>query len=124
MAPEIVAALPPAYQTNRRSIRYKLDVPLRVIFRKQDATLIRDGRGTEISEYGMCVVTGVELKFGEEVEIEFTLPYSGEPIRVPGAVRNRHGYCYGCEFTLDGQAERKDVARLRQALQTMGAVSS
>jgi len=104
-------------------MRYKLDVPLRVIFHKQDATLIREGRGTEISEYGMCVMAGVELKFGEEVEIEFTLPYSGEPIRVPGAVRNRNGYRYGCEFTLDGQGERKDVSRLRQALQTLGAVS-
>jgi len=123
MATEIVAGLSPAYQTKRRSIRYKLDVPLRVIFHKQDATLIREGRGTEISEYGMCVMAGVELKFGEEVENEFTLPYSGEPIRVPGAVRNRNGYRYGCEFTLDGQGERKDVSRLRQALQTLGAVS-
>lgn len=123
MATEIVACLSPAYQTKRRSMRYKLDVPLRVIFHKQDATLIREGRGTEISEYGMCVMAGVELKFGEEVEIEFTLPYSGEPIRVPGAVRNRNGYRYGCEFTLDGQGERKDVSRLRQALQTLGAVS-
>jgi hypothetical protein len=123
MATDIVAGLSPAYPTKRRSIRYKLDVPLRVIFHKQDATLIREGRGTEISEYGMCVMAGVELKFGEEVEIEFTLPYSGEPIRVPGAVRNRNGYRYGCEFTLDGQGERKDVSRLRQALQTLGAVS-
>ena len=123
MATEIVAGLSPAYQTKRRSMRYKLDVPLRVIFHKQDATLIREGRATEISEYGMCVMAGVELKFGEEVEIEFTLPYSGEPIRVPGAVRNRNGYRYGCEFTLDGQGERKDVSRLRQALQTLGAVS-
>ena len=123
MATDIVAGLSPAYPTKRRSIRYKLDVPLRVIFHKQDATLIREGRGTEISEYGMCVMAGVELKFGEEVEIEFTLPYSGEPIRVPGAVRNRNGYRYGCEFTLDGQGEREDVSRLRQALQTLGAVS-
>jgi hypothetical protein len=123
MATKVAAGLSPAYQSKRRSIRYKLDVPLRVIFHKQDTTLIRDGRGTEISEYGMCVMAGVELKFGEEVEIEFTLPYSGEPIRVPGAVRNRNGYRYGCEFTLDGQAERKDVSRLRQALQTLGAAS-
>src|ERR1035437_6877280 len=79
-------------------------------------SLIRDGRGTEISEYGMCIMAGVELKFGDVVEIEFTLPYSSEPIRVPGAVRNRDGYRYGCEFALDGQGERKDVSRLRQAL--------
>ena len=118
MATEIVAGLSPAYQTKRRSIRYKLDVPLRVIFHKQDATLIREGRGTEISEYGMCVMAGVELKFGEEVEIEFTLPYSGEHIRVPGAVRNRNGYRYGCEFIPEGQGEEQAAVRLRQVLQT------
>ena len=124
MATEIVAGLSPTYQSKRRSIRYKLDVPLRVILHKQDATLLRDGRGTEISEYGMCIMTGLELKLGEEVEIEFTLPYSGEPIRVAGAVRYRDGYRYGCEFTLDGQGERKDVARLRQVLQTFAAEKS
>ena len=124
MASEIVAGLSSTCQGRRRSIRYKLDVPLRVILHKQDATLLRDGRGTEISEYGMCIMAGVELKLGEEVGIEFTLPYSGEPIRVSGAVRNRDGYRYGCEFTLDDQGERKDVARLRQVLQTFAAEKS
>jgi hypothetical protein len=72
----------------------------------------------------MCVLVGVELKVGGEVEIEFTLPYSGEPIRVSGAVRNRNGYRYGCEFIPDGQGERKDVARLRQVLQTFAGEKS
>ena len=124
MATEIVAGLSPTYQSKRRSIRYKLDVPLRVILHKQDTTLIRDGRGTELSEYGMCIMAGVELKLGEEVGIEFTLPYSGEPIRVSGAVRYRDGYRYGCEFTLDGQGEREDFSRLRQVLQTFAGEKS
>ena len=124
MAPETVAALSPAYQSKRRSIRYKLDVPLRVILHKQDATLIRDGRGTEISEYGMCIMAGVDLKFGDVVEIEFTLPYSGEPIRVSSAVRNRVGYRYGCEFIPDGQGEQQVAARLRQVLQTFAGERS
>ena len=123
MAIEIVAGLSPTYENRRRSIRYKLDVPLRVILHKQDTALIREGRGTELSERGMCVMAGVELSIGKEVEIEFTLPYSGEPIRVSAAVRNRDGYRYGCEFITDGLGERKDVTRLRQALQTLGAVS-
>src|SRR5580765_1326534 len=99
----------PSYPIKRRSIRYKLDVPLRVILHKEDATLLRDGRGTEISEFGMCVMVGMELSLGIELEIEFTLPFSGEPIRVAGAVRNRDGYRYGCEFIPEGQGERKDV---------------
>jgi hypothetical protein len=115
---ESAAALSPSFRSKRRSIRYKLDVPLRIILHKPDATLLRDGRGTEINESGMCVMVGVELTVGAEVEIEFTLPYSGEPIRVAGAVRNRDGYRYGCEFIPDGHGERKDVARLREVLQT------
>lgn len=118
MATEIIATLSRTYLRKRRSVRYKLDVPLRVILHKADATLIRDGRGTDLSELGMCVMTSLELGVGEELEIEFTIPYSGEPIRVSGAVRNRKGYRYGCEFTPDGQAEQDDVARLRQVLQT------
>lgn len=118
MATEIIATLSRTYLGKRRSVRYKLDVPLRVILHKADATLIRDGRGTDLSELGMCVMASLELGVGEELEIEFTIPYSGEPIRVSGAVRNRKGYRYGCEFTPDGQAEQDDVARLRQVLQT------
>ena len=68
-------------------------------------------------------MAGVELNVGEGLEIEFTLPYSSEPIRVSGAVRNRVGYRYGCEFITDGHAEQMDVERLRQALQTLGALS-
>jgi hypothetical protein len=69
-------------------------------------------------------MAGVELRVGEEVEIEFTLPYSAEPIRVSGAVRNRNGYRYGCEFIPEGQGERKDVARLRQVLQNFAGEKS
>ena len=124
VATESAAGFLLASQNKRRAMRYKLDVPLRVILQKLTTTLIRDGRGTEISEYGMCVMAGVELKFGEEVEIEFTLPYSGEPIRVSSAVRNRVGYRYGCEFIPDGQEEQQVAARLRQVLQTFAGERS
>jgi hypothetical protein len=124
VATEIIANLSQTYLSKRRSARYKLDVPLRIIVHKLDTTLVREGRGTELSESGMCVMAGVELRVGEEVEIEFTLPFSGEPIRVSGAVRNRDGYRYGCEFMPDGQGERNEVARLRQVLQTFAAEKS
>jgi len=117
---KVVAGAPFPSQ-NRRAARYKLDVPLRVIVQKHGGSVIRDGRGTEISERGMRVMAGLELTVGESVEIEFTLPYSSEPIRVAGAVRNRAGYRYGCEFIMDGMVERKDVTRLRHALHALGA---
>jgi hypothetical protein len=114
--------LSPSYAIKRRAVRYKLDVPLRIILHQEDKTLVREGRGMELSELGMCVSVGLELKVGGEVEIEFTLPYSSEPIRVSGAVRNRKGYRYGCEFNADGPGAQKAVERLRQALQTFAAV--
>jgi hypothetical protein len=118
------AGVSPSYLSQRRSVRYKLDVPLRVILHKEDASLVRDGRGTELSETGMCVMVGMELNLGIELEIEFTLSFSGEPIRVAGAVRNRDRYRYGCEFIPDGQGERKDVERLRDVLQTFAGEAS
>jgi hypothetical protein len=92
MATEIKANLTPSCLTKRRALRYKLDVPLRVVLQKEDAVLIRDGRGTELSELGMCVWAPVELKIEEELGIEFTIPFSGEPLRVSGIVRNRKAY--------------------------------
>jgi hypothetical protein len=118
MTTEIKADLTPSYLTKRRAVRYKLDVPLRVVFKKEDAVLIREGRGTELSELGMCVWAPVELKVEEELQIEFTIPFSGEPIRVSGIVRNRKAYRYGCEFIPDNDGERADVARLLKVLQT------
>ncbi len=118
MALEITANPSPSYLSPRRAARYKLDVPLRVVLQKDVTVLIREGRGTELSQLGMCVWAPVELKIAEELGIEFTIPFSGEPIRVSGVVRNRKGYRYGCEFIPDNEGERADVARLLQVLQT------
>jgi hypothetical protein len=100
MAAKIVANQSPIHISKRRSARYQLNVPVRIILHKQDATLIRDGRGRELGELGMCVMASLELGVGEKLGIEFTIPYR-----------------YGCEFIPEGQAEQKDVVRLCQALQ-------
>jgi hypothetical protein len=112
------AAALPVYEGKRRWPRHKIDVPVRAVIRKPDKTLIRDGRGMEMSEGGMCLFIGVELGLGEEIEVEFTPPYSGNPIRVRSQVRNRTGYRYGVEFLPEGKKERSEVARLRQMLKT------
>src|ERR1017187_7975191 len=119
MAPTIAdAAALPVYEQERRWLRYKIDVPVRAVIHKPDRTLIREGRGMELSEGGMCLFMGAELGLGEEIEVEFTPPYSGEPIRVRSEVRNRNGYRYGVEFVPEGKKEQSEVARLRQVLKT------
>lgn len=103
----------------RRWQRCSLDVPVRVIVSNSDRTKFYEGRGNELSEGGMAVTVGVELKPGENVAIEFTPPYAGHPIRVRGTVRNRAGYRYGVEFVIDGAEESEQVKRLRLMLQTL-----
>lgn len=56
---------PCAFVDARRWRRYQLDVPIRVIVCTPDMTEFYDGRGNELSEGGMTVTAGVELKPGE-----------------------------------------------------------
>ena len=99
----------------RRWTRHKLDVPVRVIVHLEDKSRVISGRGKEISEGGMAVFAGVELRVGDKIEVEFTPPYGG-PIRVQGMVRNRQGYSYGVEFFTVNQEQAAEQERLRAAL--------
>ncbi len=105
----------------RRWPRHSLDVPVRVVIQTPEKTIIRDGRGRELSEGGMCFAAGVELNVGDQVEVEFTPAYSGHPIRVRAVARNRTGYRYGVEFVATSDHERNEIASLRENLQTLSS---
>jgi len=116
------AAIPgQQYTQARRWPRYKIDVPIRLIAFKGDKVLIIQGRGNDLNEGGMSVFGGVELREEEEVAIEFTPPYTGQPIRVRARVVHRKGYNYGVEFLLRTEDDGENVGQLRMAL---GAMSS
>jgi hypothetical protein len=108
----------------RRWLRHRLDVPLRVIIHTSDKTVIRDGRGCELGEGGMSFAAGVELKTGDQIEIEFTPAYSGRPIRVRAVARNGNGYSYGAEFVASSDQERQEIDSLRENLQTLSSTYS
>jgi hypothetical protein len=108
-----------SFPVARRWPRYKLDVPVRAIVRNALDAKIVDGRGTELNEGGMAVFAGLELKPGDQMEVEFTPPYSGQPIRVRCIVRNRKGYSYGVEFLNVTLEDEQRVQMIRQALQAM-----
>ena len=118
MATETGAGIAHAYVTERRWHRSKLNLPLRVVVPKIDKTTIVSGRGTEISEGGLAVFAGTELKLGEAIFVEFTPPYSGKPLRVAAIVRNRSGYIYGVEFKSDTPEENQQIANFRVLLQS------
>jgi len=99
----------------RRWERFKLDLPLRLVVHREKTSIV-NGRGSDISEGGLLIFAGVELKEGEEIFVEFTPPYSGDPIRVRGVVRNRAGYKYGVEFLWNSPEEEDQTTRFRKLL--------
>jgi PilZ domain len=111
----------PQYQIPRRFPRYKLNVPVRVIVDKSDKVVIVQGRGDELNEGGMAIFAGVELSVGGQMAVEFTPPYSGNPIRVRCVVRDRRGYNYGVEFLLENETDNERVSDIRAALRGMGS---
>ena len=74
------------------------------------------GRGNDMSEGGVLVFAGMELKTGDEVAIEFTPPFASGPVRARGMVRHRRGYTYGIEFLLDSAADKEQTEKFRGLL--------
>jgi hypothetical protein len=111
----------PRYATARRWPRYKVDVPLRVITQGLSKVSIIQGRGSELNNGGMAVFAGTELAIGAQVLVEFTPPYSGDPIRVRCFVRNRSGYRYGVEFITESDDDYQSVHQIETVLSSMGS---
>src|SRR5690242_8428354 len=117
MATATPAQSSPGFARKRRWERSGIDVPIRLIFWNSLHTAkIVEARGRDMSEGGMAVFAGVELRIGDIIELEFTPAYSGQPLRVKAEVRNRRGYSYGIEYLNDTTTEQTQAARLRELL--------
>ena len=110
----------PAFANGRRWPRYRIDVPIRLIVTKAENISIVQGRGNELNDGGMTVFAGIELAMDQVIAIEFTPPYSGQPIRVRGAIRNRSAYTYGVEFLLATDDDFENAGHIRAILGGMG----
>jgi|SRR5579859_2147197 len=100
----------------RRWQRYRLNIPIRIIYTHEGTSKIVSGRGNDMSEGGVLVFAGLELKTGDEVLIEFTPPFSAGPVRAKGIVRHRRGYNYGVEFVQETAEEKEQAERFRGLL--------
>ena len=109
------------YATARRFPRYKVDVPVRVITQGLTKVTIVQGRGSELNIGGMAIFAGTELSIGAQVLVEFTPPYSGQPVRVRCFVRNRAGYNYGVEFITESDDDYESVDRIETLLRSIGS---
>jgi PilZ domain len=109
------------YATMRRWPRYKVDVPVRVITQGLTKVTIVQGRGSELNNGGMAIFAGTELAIDAQVQVEFTPPYSGQPIRVRCFVRNRAGYKYGVEFITESDDDYESVNQIEANLRSIGS---
>jgi hypothetical protein len=100
----------------RRWQRYRLNLPIRLIFTHDGTTKIMSGRGNDMSEGGVLVFAGMELKTNDEVTIEFTPPFADGPVRASGVVRHRRGYNYGIEFLQDTDTDKEQTEKFRGLL--------
>src|SRR5215472_6206522 len=101
----------------RRWQRQRLNMPIRLIVRRAESTRITEGRVHDISEGGLLVFAGVELRGSEKLAVEFTPPYSSTPVRAPGVVRHRRGYHYGIEFESETSPDQEQAEKFRNLLQ-------
>jgi hypothetical protein len=91
--------------------RRLIDVPIRVV--AVTATGVIVGRGTKMTEGGICLFALANLAIGAQIDVELTDSRCGTPVRVSGIVRNRIVYLYGVAFLIDQQEDRQQIARLR-----------
>jgi len=92
------------YQSSRRWARYRVDVPVAITLRRFGKVTVVEGRGSELNCGGMKVFLPTDLHIGDPVAVEFTPPYSRQPVMMKGIVRNCHIYSYGVEFICDKDA--------------------
>ncbi len=94
-----------ATNTRRWQRHPTMDLPVRILPCSRLPAIAMTGRGTELSQGGMALYSGVDLEPDDLIEVEFLVP---DPLRVMATVRNRSGYYFGLEFlaVLPQQASR------------------
>jgi len=105
-----------AFAETRRWRRFRFDVPVRVLLRRNGRAVAFAGRGTGMNEGGIGIYAEAPLQAGDLVQVEFTPPYSGLTVSVRGTVRHAKDSLYGVEFLTLDAAEEQEVALFRRML--------
>ncbi len=106
----------PARPGIRHFPRYRIDVRVVAKVQRDQGTELLRGRSTDISQSGMGVTLSGELQLGEVVALEFSLPFTREPLLLRAVVRRRNGLNYGVEFITLSAQQRAAIQRLSEPL--------
>ena len=105
-------------RSSRRFPRYPLDVKLTVhVFRAGDNVSFW-GRSNELGADGIGATLTGTLESGEVVAMELLLPMAGYPMKFRALVRYRDGLRHGFEFLALTEAQREEIRRVCEMLET------
>jgi c-di-GMP-binding flagellar brake protein YcgR len=104
-------------QDKRQWRRYEVDVRLRATVRSGGVMRSVYGRGTDLSIGGMSAFLAIDIPEREVVELDVTLPYASQPLKLKATVCNRAGYKYGLKFVDITTAQQKLIHRTCGALE-------
>jgi len=109
--------------TRRRLPRLAVDFPVQVRLTTQGPTRVVacEGHGTDISGGGLAVCADIDLPVGAQIGVEFTPPYSYQPMMFRCFVRNRDGNHYGVEFITENDEDYRKAGELQAGLAAMNA---
>jgi c-di-GMP-binding flagellar brake protein YcgR len=117
MGGQLAANGEPDFSGLRRWKRYDFDVRIRVTMVVDGSMRSVYGRGNDLSTGGMAAFVAAELNKGDMIEVDVTLPYSSQPMKLKAMVCNRAGYKYGLEFLDMLPEQRKLIERTCSALE-------
>lgn len=95
--------------------RFKVDFSVKIVAGTGVKTIVQ-GRAQDLSEGGLGLYASIEFQEGQQVQIEFTPPFSRRLIEAVAIVRDREGYRYGLEFRKLTQQASEDLSRACRAL--------
>ena len=117
--------MPPANSDvrKRRTPRFEVNFPVEVRVTTQGPTKVVscEGQGTDISGGGLAVTAEIDLAVGAQIGVEFTPPYSDEPMIFRCFVRNREDNWYGVEFITENDEDYRKAGELLAGLAAMNA---
>jgi hypothetical protein len=82
----------------RRWIRHKIDIRLKVSFQNDGKTASVFGRANILSRGGIGAYIPASIPLGDTVLLEVSFPYSPAEVKLRAIVRNCEGFRYGLEF--------------------------
>ena len=112
-----------AVAAKRRWPRFDVDIPVQVRVTTQGPTRVAacEGQGMDISGGGLAVRVDIDLPLDAQVGVEFTPPFSDEPMIFRCFVRNRDGNRYGVEFITENDEDYRKAGELQAGLAAMNA---